>query len=114
MTISSKEKSMLEAMFEEDYEAHFPPAVKMTPTGSQFRKYVLDGEPIGGFLTTLFENNLAEAAVRADPTNLEYLGELGKFIFHKTPGACWGCKQKVKAWQERGGFVGLVKAYKEF
>ncbi len=91
------------AMFEEDYEAHFPPAVKMTPTGSQFRKYILNGEPVGGFLTALLENNLAEAAVRADPTNLEYLGELGRFIFYKTPEACWGCKQKVKAWQERGG-----------
>lgn len=73
-------------------------------------RYVIHGITMGGFLTALFENDLMEAASRADDHNLAALGQWAAVLYNDVPSACKGSKKAVADWIARGGLVGLLKA----
>ena len=64
------------------------------------RTYVVDRRPVGGFLTAVLENDLKEAAKRADSRNLLALGCWVDLLYNYCPGLCWGSPAKVHAWLE--------------
>lgn len=70
--------------------------------------YVLRGEPIGDFLTALFEDRLVESYARADSTNLALIPTYVQLLYSDVPHACRGSREKVKAWQEQGGLAYLT------
>lgn len=67
--------------------------------------YVLDRVEPGGFLTAVLENNLKEAAVRADSRNARALADWGKFCVYALPTICWGDPIRVRAWLSREDLV---------
>ena len=73
------------------------------------RGYVERGEPIGGFLKSVFENNFASIVIRADEENLRNLPAWGEFLYWQVPEMCWGSPEAVKEWQKIGGTQGLNK-----
>lgn len=75
--------------------------------------YVLDGRPVGEFLTALFENNFLQSVGRADRTNQFLLPVYAQLIYNATPTNCHGSVQKVTDWIELGGIRGMVLAAEE-
>ncbi len=63
-----------------------------------FKRYVFDRCQPGGFLTAVLENNLKEAAARADDKNKAALANIAAFCIEALPMACWGSPQKVAKW----------------
>lgn len=64
--------------------------------------YIEAHEEPGGFLMAVLENDFMEACGRADEENLMRLHDYAIFLYNKVPATCWGSKEKVKAWLERG------------
>ena len=75
---------------------------------SSVSAYVMEGRPMGGFLTALFENDLMKAMGKADDLNKVKLGAWCKFIYNACPSGTWGSKQAVAEWQDRGGLKGSI------
>jgi hypothetical protein len=71
--------------------------------------HVLDGHPVGGFLSALFENNLREAYAMADDHNIAAMREIVLFCYNCIPSPCWGSKENVAEWREQGGIIGIAK-----
>jgi len=69
--------------------------------------YILDGHPMGHFLTNVVENNLRGAIYHADNVNALALSNVVSFLFNSAPADCWGSPEKVKAWIERRGLKGI-------
>jgi len=61
-------------------------------------RYVERGIPTGGFLRACLENDLLLATSTADDNNLLILRDIVKYICNELPSACWGSREKVKAW----------------
>ncbi len=61
-------------------------------------EYVVARRPVGGFLTAVLENDLREAAARADEASLAGLGHLLVFLNNYVTGRCWGSPATVAAW----------------
>ena len=68
--------------------------------------YRQQGVPPGGFLTKVLENDLVEAAGKADIRNMTNLPAYANFLYNCMPRAAWGSPDRVKAWIQRGGLVG--------
>jgi hypothetical protein len=51
-----------------------------------------------GFLRAVLENNLKEAAVRADDEAQACLVDIVLFIYNELPSICWGLPENVSAW----------------
>ena len=71
--------------------------------------YVMVGQPVGSFLTAVFENNLMEAFKCADDMNLDAMHNIVRFIYEDVPSTCHGSPEKVKKWIEIGGVKGKVE-----
>ncbi len=71
--------------------------------------HVFNGTPTGDFLTAVFSNNLMEAAVRADDTNLAKLPAYCRFMYNECEPKCYGSPANVKRWRERGGQEGILQ-----
>ena len=69
-------------------------------------KWIEFGCPVGGFLTSVLENDLGEAVVKADEDSMSSLWSLIIFLYNWSPPDCWGSSEKVKAWAEREGLKG--------
>lgn len=54
--------------------------------------------PTGGFLRACLENDLMEAAGRADHQNIHLLAEIACYIHNNMPGPCHGSPEKVARW----------------
>ena len=67
--------------------------------------YIEQGILPGGFLTAVLENNLSEAAMRADGTNVKRLPDFAGWMMWDIPFTAWGSKQKVKDWIAQGGMT---------
>ena len=52
----------------------------------------------GGFLQAVLENNLRQAAARADPFNAPYLVANVLFLNNYVPSTAWGSVGEVEAW----------------
>lgn len=61
-------------------------------------RYVEDGQPPGGFLRAVLENNFVEAAGRADDHNLANLAAYAAWLHNEAPLGAWGSPAKVAAW----------------
>jgi hypothetical protein len=60
--------------------------------------YITQRRPVGGFLMAVLSNDLAQAAVRADPITGLWLREVVLFLFNHAPSQCWGSPAAVEAW----------------
>jgi len=74
------------------------------------RAYIETGRPVGDFLTAVLQNNLMEAFRRADDKNRAAMPEWVCFLHNEAPADCYGSRQAVKAWRERGGMNGKAGA----
>ncbi len=60
--------------------------------------YVLGHQPVGDFLTAVLENNLLQAACRADHINEHLLKAYVQVLYNEAPSTCWGSPEKVAQW----------------
>lgn len=67
------------------------------------RQYVEEGAHVGGFLTAVLSNDLAEAYGRADAANQQAMGEWVRWMVNDIPMGAWGSPEAVEEWQEQGG-----------
>jgi hypothetical protein len=70
-------------------------------------RYVERGVEPGYFLRAIFQNDLIEAARRADDENAEILPSYALLMLRSLPAACWGSRADYDAWIARGGLVGI-------
>lgn len=68
--------------------------------------YIDRGTPVGGFLTALLSNNLKETFARADTVNSYRVRDYVNFLYNHAPAGCWGSRERVSEWMERGGLQG--------
>lgn len=61
-------------------------------------EYLVEGRPMGRFLTAVVENDLYEAYRRGDPASLEGLPRIMSFLIWHAPSSAWGSPAKVEAW----------------
>lgn len=61
-------------------------------------RYIVDGVPMGSFLTAVMENDLMEAFGRADEENTLSMHKLMGFIYNHAPIGCHGSPEKVTKW----------------
>ena len=61
------------------------------------REYIENGRPMGGFLTLVFSNDLAAAALKADHLNASSMRQYAKFLYN-VPRNVWGSREIVDAW----------------
>jgi hypothetical protein len=73
---------------------------------SAIQRHVFQGESVGGFVTAVLHNDLSEAVGRADEECLAALSTIVQYVYNEVPGAAWGSKEKVAAWQVKGGLDG--------
>lgn len=60
--------------------------------------YVNSHREQGGFLMSVFRNDLRGAIGRADNFNILELREIVMFLNMNAPAPCWGSPEKVTAW----------------
>lgn len=73
------------------------------------RRYALDGDPVGSFLTACIDNDLREAVSRGDDASLAGLKPIVQFLYNYAPAPCHGSRAKREAWQACRG----VRGYRE-
>lgn len=62
-------------------------------------EHVLDGRPVGGFLTACLCNNFGDAVCRAGADiSIADLRAIAKWLYNETPGRCHGSAAAVKQW----------------
>jgi len=66
------------------------------------RRYVEHHEAVGGFLTSVFQNDLVAAVGRADEENMQHLREIVTWVYNEPPEVCWGSREKVLTWLSGG------------
>ena len=70
-------------------------------------EYVFNGRPCGGFLESVFSNDLTQAYGRADHKSMQGIPEIVKWLYNTAPRGCWGSKENYKLWVADGGLKGL-------
>ena len=70
---------------------------------SGVRRYIEHGQPVGSFLTALFNNHLKQAVLTADKENLAALRDWVIWLHWEAPSECHGSPEKTKSWRDRGG-----------
>lgn len=65
------------------------------------RRYIEDGDPIGHFLTAVFENDLVHAFGLADEVNSARMRDYAAFLYNEAPSPCWGSKAVVEVWLKK-------------
>ena len=71
--------------------------------------HIINGREVGGFLTAVLMNDLANACFRADVENKVKLCLIVTWIYNHAPSASWGSLDAVKEWQEKGGQEGIER-----
>ena len=74
--------------------------------GGGLVRYVEHGILPGSFLTAVLENNLTEAACRADSDNLPRLHMWADVVYNHVPTGARG--EHVAAWVRAGGLFGIM------
>jgi hypothetical protein len=69
-------------------------------------RYVAFGIVPGSFLRAVLSNDLLEAGRMADDDNRRRLFDYVMFLINYAPTDCYGSRQAMQAWQERGGMLG--------
>lgn len=65
------------------------------------RAYIMEGRPVGNFLTAFLSNDLRMTFTRADVTNQLRIRDYISFFYNYVPSDCWGSPEKVKAWIQK-------------
>lgn len=76
------------------------------------RRYVENGQPPGGFLSAVLENNFTEAVGHADHINQLALVAWARWVYNDTPSQCHGSREAVRDWCKQGGLNGRDAARK--
>lgn len=71
------------------------------------RRYIEQGLHPGGFTEAVICNDLAGAFSRADSVNQDRLRNIVAFFWLYAPAECWGSKDKMVNWINKGGLHGL-------
>ena len=71
-----------------------------------FVRYVIDGRPIGDFLTNLLGNDLMGAFSHADAANTEAMRAWTMAVYNVIPCTAWRSKKRVAMWVRFGGLKG--------
>tara|TARA_R110002020_G_scaffold135552_2_gene302720 strand:+ start:8608 stop:8979 length:372 start_codon:yes stop_codon:yes gene_type:complete len=58
------------------------------------------GQPPGGFVAAVLENDLADSVRRADSRNSAALVDIVRYLINELPRGCWGSFDKVASWGE--------------
>lgn len=66
------------------------------------KRYIEEKVQPGDFLTAVIQNDLSEACAKADDENMRNLPAYMAYFYNQAPSACWGSKEKMKAWLESG------------
>ena len=61
-------------------------------------RFYENGIPPGDFLTAVIDNDLQEAAVRADSTNIERLKNYVMWFYNYAPSGTWGFPGATDTW----------------
>jgi hypothetical protein len=69
--------------------------------------YILEGLPVGDFLTALLTNDLKGTFQKADEENIKKIYQYVYFMWNHAPIGCWGSLEKVQEWQNHDGLKGL-------
>ncbi len=77
------------------------------------KRWIERGEPkpelLGSFLRAVLCGKLFEALAHADDVNANRIKEWALFLHNYAPSACYGNPEKLTAWAERGGLVGIAR-----
>lgn len=76
------------------------------------QRYLAYGEPVGGYLTALFEGRCFDAVCNADGENLASFAYQAKWIAQHAPTGAFGSPAKVTAWIEAGGLAGIEPGWR--
>ena len=76
-------------------------------------EYLMNGRPMGHFLTAVVSNDLKEAVARGDLPNVIALGDIVKFLYNEAPRDSWGSPQNFQTWSAKGGAEGIVPTEQE-
>jgi hypothetical protein len=69
--------------------------------------YVMDGQPVGDFLTALIEDAAASTVWRrADQTNQAHMHGWMIFLYNYFPSQARGSREAMQAWIDKGGING--------
>lgn len=71
--------------------------------------YIIDGIPVGSFLTAVLENNLLKAVRNGDDANQRALHSYVNFLYNHAPNGCFGKEGVMQHWKERGGLRGIIE-----
>lgn len=66
-------------------------------------RYIMDGQPVGGFLHAVLCDQAARATANADPANLRALPAYYVFLHRYGPSSSWGRPETVAHWMAIGG-----------
>jgi len=67
------------------------------------RRYIENGIQPGGFLLAVLCNDLMDACLRADATNINRLPDYVNFLYNSAPPPCFGARERVAKWIANGG-----------
>ena len=70
-------------------------------------QWILNGRPVGNFLTAVLENNLREACNRADEANKTRLYNYILFLNNYAPMGCWGDADRTEVWADHQGLLNI-------
>ena len=76
------------------------------------RGYLVRGDPMGGYLTALFDGRSFQAVCSADPSNFDRFAYQMKWIAQCVPTGAFGSPEKMASWIEAGGLTGLEPGWK--
>ena len=76
-------------------------------TASAMEAYVNHGQPLGGFLTEVFSNQLLGSFARADKDNTYAMVAIAAWVYNEAPVVCWGSRKTVDRWIAQGGLEGM-------
>lgn len=62
------------------------------------REYIDNGRPMGGFLTSLFANDLYKTISKADGENIKIIKDYVLWMIWESPQGCHGSYEKVEEW----------------
>jgi len=82
-------------------DKHIPE--RMMPS---LKRYIENGTIPGDFLQAVICDSLADAFMYADDENIENMIAYMGFFYNEVPSEAWRSKEKMLAWNERGGLAG--------
>jgi hypothetical protein len=71
------------------------------------RRYIEHGIYPGSFLEAVLCNDLVHAFQTADHINVAHMYDYVSFLYNEIPAQAWGSRERIDAWCNAGGAIGL-------